>query len=192
MVVGLGNPGAEYAATRHNVGFMAVDALAKRLVRFTGWRAEGGVERGRGRAGRHDVTLVKPQGYMNRSGVAVRGLFAEGWIAEEILVVCDDVYLPFGTVRIRPRGGTGGHQGLESIAASTGTDAFARLRIGVGPAPPAERLKEYVLEPFSEEERPALPRVVEAAAQAAHDAAALGLTQAMNRWNRFVLDPVEP
>jgi len=192
VVVGLGNPGAEYAATRHNVGFMAVDALAGRLGRFSGWTSGRGVERGVGRAGRHTVHVVKPQRYMNRSGDAVRGLLAEGWIAEEILVVCDDVYLPFGTVRLRARGGTGGHQGLESIVASAGTDGFARLRIGVGPAPPADRLKEFVLEPFGETERSALPRVVEAAAQAAHDAAAEGLTQAMNRWNRFVLDPVEP
>ena len=192
MVVGLGNPGAEYAATRHNVGFMAVDALGKRLGRFSGWSGNGDAQRGTGRAGRHSVLLVKPQGYMNRSGATVRALLAEGWIAEEMLVVCDDVYLPFGTVRLRSRGGTGGHQGLESIVATIGSDAFARLRIGVGPAPPSDWLKEYVLEPFAEEEQSALPRVVEAAAQAAHDAAAEGLTQAMNRWNRFVLDPVEP
>ncbi|HEX7076896.1 MAG TPA: aminoacyl-tRNA hydrolase [Candidatus Eisenbacteria bacterium] len=192
MVVGLGNPGPEYAATRHNVGFMAVDALAKRLGRFSGWSGDSAASRGRGRAGRHEALLVKPQQYMNRSGLAVRALLAEGWIAEEILVVCDDVYLPLGTIRVRPRGGTGGHQGLESIVASAGTDGFARLRIGVGPAPEADRLKEYVLEPFTDEEQSVLPRVIEAAAQAAHDAVAEGLTQAMNRWNRFVLDPVEP
>jgi PTH1 family peptidyl-tRNA hydrolase len=171
---------------------MAMDALAGRLGRFRGWSKEAGMSRGEGRAGRHVATLVKPEKYMNRSGEAFRALLAEGWLAEEILVVCDEVYLPLGALRMRARGGTAGHQGLESIAASAGTDAFPRLRIGVGPPPPSDRLKEYVLEPFLIEEETVLPRVIEAAAQAAHDAVAEGLTQAMNRWNRFVLDPVEP
>jgi peptidyl-tRNA hydrolase, PTH1 family len=171
---------------------MAVDALAKKLGRFRGWTRESGRSRGEGRAGRHTVALVKPEQYMNRSGDAFRALLAEGWTAGEILVVCDEVYLPFGALRMRSRGGTAGHQGLESIAAAAGTDEFPRLRIGVGPAPTSDRLKEYVLEPFLIEEEARLPRVIEAAAQAAYDAAADGLTQAMNRWNRFVLDPVEP
>lgn len=192
MVVGLGNPGPEYASTRHNAGFLAIDRMAGKLGRFSGWRREGMVDRGEGRAGRHTVRLVKPLEYMNRSGRAAKALLAEGLLAEEILVVCDDVYLPLGTLRLRRSGGTAGHQGLESILAVTGTDAFPRLRIGVGPPPGGDRLKEYVLERFTEEEEAVLPRVIEAAASAAFDAAADGLTQAMNRWNRFVLDPVEP
>ena len=192
MVVGLGNPGPEYASTRHNAGFLAIDRLAGKLGRFSGWRRDGTMEHGEGRAGRHTVRLVKPQQYMNRSGLAAKALLAEGFLAEEILVACDDVYLPLGTLRLRRSGGTAGHQGLESILAVTGTDAFPRLRIGVGPAPGAERLREYVLERFTDEEEAVLPRVIEAAASAAFDAAAEGLTQAMNRWNRFVLDPVEP
>jgi len=188
----LGNPGAEYAATRHNAGWMAVDALARRLGRFQGWSKDPGMSRGQGRAGRHTLLLAKPERYMNRSGDAFRTLLAEGWVAGEILVACDEVYLPLGSLRIRSRGGTAGHQGLESIAQTAGTDAFPRLRIGVGPAPASDRLKEYVLEPFLKEEEAVLPRVIDAAAQAAFDAAAEGLTQAMNRWNRFVLDPVEP
>ena len=171
---------------------MAVDALAARMQRFRGWTREAGWSRSEGRAGRHVVTLVKPERYMNRSGEAFRALLAEGWVAGEILVVCDEVYLPLGALRIRQRGGTAGHQGLESIAAAGGTEAFPRLRIGVGPAPSSDRLKEYVLEPFLIEEKAVLPRVIEAAAQAAQDAASEGLTHAMNRWNRFVLDPVEP
>ena len=190
-MVGLGNPGAEYEATRHNAGFMAVDLLARRLVRWTGWRREGATERGSGRAGRHTVALVKPQTYMNRSGAVVRALLTEGWVASEILVACDDVYLPLGTIRLRPRGGTGGHQGLESILAEVGTPEFPRLRIGVGPAPSSAEYPDYVLAPFVEEERARLPEALEAAASAAFDAAAEGLTQAMNRWNRFGLDPVE-
>ena len=192
MVVGLGNPGPEYARTRHNAGFLALDLLAGKLGRFSGWRRDGQMDRGEGRAGRHTVRLVKPQQYMNRSGLAAKALLAEGFLAEEILVACDDVYLPLGTLRLRASGGTAGHQGLESILAVTGTDAFPRLRIGVGPPPTADRLKDYVLERFAEEEEAVLPRVIEAAASAAFDAAADGLTQAMNRWNRFVLDPVEP
>lgn len=171
---------------------MAVEALAGMLHRFRGWTKDAGMARGDGRAGRHTVLVVRPERYMNRSGDAFRALLAEGWVAGEILVVCDEVYLPLGELRIRPRGGTAGHQGLESIAESAGTDAFPRLRIGVGPAPTSDRLKEYVLEPFTSEEQAVLPRVIEAAAKAAYDAAADGLTQAMNRWNRDVLDPVEP
>jgi len=115
VVVGLGNPGAEYAATRHNVGFMAVDALAGRLHRFTGWSRDGDMLRGRGRAGRFEALLVKPQQYMNRSGIAMKAMMAEEWNPSRILVVYDDVYLPLGTLRLRPAGGPGGHNGLESV-----------------------------------------------------------------------------
>ncbi|HET9951527.1 MAG TPA: aminoacyl-tRNA hydrolase [Candidatus Eisenbacteria bacterium] len=191
VVVGLGNPGAEYAATRHNAGFMAVDALAGRLHRFSGWKSDGGMLRGRGRAGRFEALLVKPQQYMNRSGIAVKAMLAEGWNPGRILVVYDDVYLPLGTLRLKPSGGPGGHNGLESVLEAAGTTSVPRLRIGVGPAPASADLKEYVLEPFTGDEREIVPRVIEAASQAAHDAVALGLTEAMNRWNRFGKDPVE-
>lgn len=173
------------------MGFRAADALARRLKGWTGWRREGDVLRGEGRAGAQRVALVKPQGYMNRSGEAVRALLAEGYAAAELLVICDDVYLPLGRLRLRARGGTGGHQGLESILVNTGSDDYARLRIGVGPAPASADLPDYVLAPFGEEERARLPALIDAAANAAFDAAAEGLTQAMNRWNRFGLEPVE-
>ena len=191
MVVGLGNPGQEYEGTRHNAGFMAVDLLASKLGRFTGWRREGAMLRGEGRAGRHNVSVAKPQTYMNRSGQALRELCREGWIPSEILVVLDDVYLPLGTIRLRAAGGTGGHQGLESILEEVGTAEFPRLRIGVGPAPRSADLPDYVLARFQEEERQKLPDALEGAASAAYDAAASGLAKAMNRWNRFGLDPVE-
>jgi PTH1 family peptidyl-tRNA hydrolase len=189
--VGLGNPGPEYAATRHNAGFMAVDALAERLHRFSGWTRDGGMLRGRGKAGRFEALLVKPQQYMNRSGLAVRALLAEGWTPGSMVVVYDDVYLPLGTLRLKPAGGHGGHNGLESIVEAAGTASVPRLRIGVGPAPASADLKEYVLEPFTGDERAIVPKVIEAAAQAAFDAVALGLTEAMNRWNRYGKDPVE-
>jgi len=189
--VGLGNPGPEYAATRHNAGFMALDALAGTLHRFAGWTSGGGMLRGHGKAGRFEALLVKPQQYMNRSGLAVRALMAEGWPAGSIVVVYDDVYLPLGTLRLKPGGGHGGHNGLESIVEAAGTTSIPRLRIGVGPAPASADLKEYVLEPFTGDERAIVPTVIEAAAQAAYDAVALGLTEAMNRWNRYGKDPVE-
>jgi PTH1 family peptidyl-tRNA hydrolase len=147
--------------------------------------------RGEGRAGPHGILVVKPQSYMNRSGDAVRALLSEGLVLEELLVMCDDVYLPLGRLRLRPRGGTGGHQGLESIFGAVGSDGFPRLRIGVGPAPLSADLPEYVLAPFREEERAKLPVLLDAAASAAFDAASEGLTQAMNRWNRFGPEPVE-
>jgi len=170
---------------------MAVDLLTKKLGRFSGWRRDGILLRGEGRAGRHTVAVVKPQTYMNRSGDAFREVVRQGWIAPEILVALDDVYLPLGTIRLRGSGGTGGHQGLESIRASTGTDGYPRLRIGVGPAPPSADLPEYVLGRFGPEERPKLDEALEGAASALYEAASSGLTQAMNRWNRFGLDPVE-
>lgn len=185
MVVGLGNPGSEYEATRHNAGFWAVDALAAKLHRFSGWKRDKGMLRGEGRAAGKPVTVVKPQQYMNRSGQAVRDLIAEGWVASEILVVADDVYLPLGTMRLRPSGGAGGHNGLESIIAAVGSGEFPRLRIGVGPAPASADLPQYVLAPFREDERELVPPVVQAACDCAFDAAASSLTQAMNRWNRF-------
>ncbi len=121
----------------------------------------------------------------------MRALLSDGWVAPEILVIYDDVYLPFGTLRIRARGGAGGHQGLESIREATGSEEFPRLRIGVGPAPASEDLAEYVLASFSAEERTGMSRVIEAAAECAFDAAAEGLTLAMNRWNRFGRDTTE-
>jgi PTH1 family peptidyl-tRNA hydrolase len=168
-----------------------VDALARRLRGFTGWRRDGGLLRGEGRAGARRVAVIKPQTFMNRSGDAVRALLAEGFAVTELLVVCDDVYLPFGSLRLRARGGTGGHQGLDSILQVTGSGDFPRLRIGVGPAPPSADLPAFVLAAFGPEEWARLPAVIDAAAGAAYDAAAEGLTQAMNRWNRFGLEPVE-
>jgi peptidyl-tRNA hydrolase, PTH1 family len=191
VVLGLGNPGSDYEGTRHNAGFMAVDLLTRKLGRFTGWRRDGILLRGEGRAGRHKVAVIKPQTYMNRSGDAFRELIREGWIAPEILVALDDVYLPLGSIRLRTTGGTGGHQGLESIRAAVGTDEYPRLRIGVGPAPRSADLPEYVLARFGEEEQAKLPDALEGAASALFDAASSGVTLAMNRWNRFGLDPVE-
>lgn len=192
MVVGLGNPGPEYENTRHNAGFMVLDTLAERIDRFSGWKRDGDALRAEGRTRGRDLSLLKPQTYMNRSGVVVRGLLREGVAAVEILVVCDDVYLPLGRLRLRSEGGTGGHQGLASIVEETGALAFPRLRIGVGPGPKSEDLADYVLEPFTAEERRKLPMVLDAAASATHDAIVDGIDAAMNRWNRFTIESDQP
>ncbi len=161
-VVGLGNPGPEYALTRHNLGFMVVDLLAQRWGarwrpgRGDYWEAEG------------EALLVKPTTFMNLSGIAVRQLAERyGLEPEEILVIVDDVNLPFGRLRLRTKGSSGGHRGLESIIFHLGTENFPRLRVGIGPKPEGLSLADFVLSEFTEEERKNLPKVLEAAAQGA-------------------------
>ena len=187
-VVGLGNPGIRYAGTRHNVGHAVVLRLVDR------WRArrtarEPAFEAFRaalpGRAGR-TVTLLMPLAYMNRSGEAL-GAY-ESWsgerlVAGETLVLCDDIYLPVGEIRIRPQGTTGGHRGLESVERRFGTLEYPRLRIGVGAAP-GEQLVDHVLSSFEEAEREALVESLERAAEAAEIWAVEGAVAAMNRFNR--------
>lgn len=182
-MVGLGNPGARYERTRHNAGFMVVDELAAR-ARAAGrldrdaWVAEATVA---GEA----VRLVKPQSFMNASGVPVARLVAEAQAtAADLLVVVDDVALPLGRVRVRERGSDGGHNGLRSLVLSLGTDAFARVRIGVGiEPPPAVDLADFVLGEFLAEERPKLREVVSVAADAVECLIAEGAGPAMNRFN---------
>jgi peptidyl-tRNA hydrolase, PTH1 family len=182
IVAGLGNPGREYAATRHNLGFMVVDALAKRLsaqgsrTRFRAEIAEA-VDRG------EKIVLLKPQTYMNLSGISVRE--AAHWYKvppADILVVADDIDLPFGTLRMRAGGGSGGHNGIKSIAAELGTDQVPRLRIGVGRG--AGNATRQVLTRFNAEESRILPDLVEAAAECALDWTRNGVINAMNRCNR--------
>lgn len=184
LIVGLGNPGAEYEATRHNVGFRVVDAVAEAHgVSFrrepsntlTGW----GSIRGR------SFGLLKPQTYMNRSGSAVLNVLRRAGIQPgEMLVVVDDINLDPGVVRVRQQGSAGGHNGLQDIIDTIGTDAFPRLRIGVGSDFRRGRQADYVLSPFDESEVP----VIEEALLKARDAAVFfvleGLVQVMNRYNR--------
>ena len=190
LVVGLGNPGPRYAATRHNVGFRVVERFAKEkripldLQRFGGrfGRAEatlGGV--------RLDVGLLEPESFMNRSGEVVREalrLLPVDEVARDLLVVLDDVDLPFGRLRLRPAGGSGGHLGLADVIACLGRDDFARLRFGVGrPAVPIET-SSWVLQRFSPEEEEQLAPRIDAAAAAIEAALAEGVPAAMNRVNR--------
>src|SRR5581483_8196242 len=184
LVVGLGNPGKEYQATRHNAGFMVVDELARRFG-VDQWRtkdqARQALVNGRG------IVLVEPVSFMNASGVPVRVIAS--WYRvppENILVISDDMDLPFGKLRMRPTGGHGGHNGLRSIIATMGEN-FVRLRFGVG-RPPSEHGPEpidHVLSPFSVDEARALPPIIEAAANGAEQWLASGLETAMQYVNTW-------
>ncbi len=182
IVVGLGNPGREYSATRHNLGFMVVDELARRLAAGERWNRfrsdlveafDGGEK----------VVLLKPRTYMNLSGSAVRE--AVNWYKtplDDLLVVVDDIDLPFGSLRLRAKGGSGGHNGLKSIIAELGNDAFSRMRIGIGRGPgPATR---QVLSRFTSDEERVLPAVLQAAVDCVLEWERYGIIEAMNRCNR--------
>lgn len=183
LVVGLGNPGAQYERTRHNVGWRVLAALEAR------WKCESAQStplyrtRSAEVAGR-TVELMWPLTYMNESGQALANWLELHPIAEsEVLVVSDDVYLPTGTLRFRPLGSSGGHRGLESIEASLATRAFARLRIGVGQTD-AEQLREHVLEGFEPEEEAVIEETIPRAAEAVECWVTDGIESAMNRFNR--------
>jgi len=185
LVVGLGNPGATYAETRHNVGFWVLERLVAR------WRATEGERRSEyrswnARVGDADVALLEPRTFMNRSGDAVVAWReAHGLESTELLVAADDVYLPVGHLRLRASGSSGGHRGLESVEQSLGTRDYVRLRIGVGAVAAAE-LKEHVLEVPSALELEALGEAADAAAGAVESWLVDGIIVAMNRINRKV------
>ena len=188
VIVGLGNPGSEYEATRHNAGFMAIEALAKvygislkqrlasgrrLLAQWGEWRPESGKA----------VRLILPQTLMNLSGEAVRA--ASSWLSapHDLLIVCDDVNLPLGHVRMRPKGSAGGQHGLASCLAALGTDEVPRLRIGVGSEPLPKDLTEYVLSTFRPSERPVFRRTLAQAVEACELWVAEGIDAAMNQVN---------
>jgi peptidyl-tRNA hydrolase, PTH1 family len=151
VICGLGNPGAEYEETRHNVGWWVVEeALA--TWQFPEFRRAGPSWVSQGRRGGHDVVLVEPLTYMNRSGAVLASLVgADDFdVARDLLVVVDDVAMDVGRVRFRARGSAGGHNGLKSVESTLGTQEYARLRIGVGAPPPGVDLAEHVLAPFDE------------------------------------------
>jgi PTH1 family peptidyl-tRNA hydrolase len=180
LVVGLGNPGAEYNGTRHNVGFEVVDRLAAEWglswQQSKSWHALW--------AKGENAILVKPTSYMNRSGDPVQAV-AHFYKVEpsEILVVLDDTALELGRLRLRPDGGTGGHNGLESVILQFGTEEIPRLRVGIG-APPREGAVDYVLGRFFEEERPLAGKAIARAADAVKCAIDNGLLSAMNQFNK--------
>ncbi len=182
MIVGLGNPGKEYAGTRHNVGFDLVDALgAAHKIRVEQRVAKAVV--GRGTIGGETVLLVKPQTFMNNSGEAVSSLLRREQIGvENLLVTTDDVHLPIGRLRLRARGSSGGHNGLKSIAAHLATQDWARLRLGVGEPPPGLQI-DWVLGRFSPAERKQVDDLLIQAMGAAELWLTQGIEAAMNRFN---------
>ena len=183
LLVCLGNPGKEYANTRHNIGFLAADALEKRTgVKFN--KLKYRALTGEVTLGGQRVLVVKPQTYMNLSGEAVK--LAGGFYKippERILVLYDDVSLPLGKLRIRASGSAGGHNGIKNIIAHLGTDAFPRIKVGVGAPQREDGLVDWVIGSFTASER----KVVDAAIERALDAAACviekGVSEAQNRFN---------
>ena len=185
LIAGLGNPGREYARTRHNVGFMAVENLAERW-RAT-WADESKFQARLARADRdgRKMLLCQPQTYMNSSGEAVGAVSGFYPIERQnLLVVVDDADLPFGAIRLRPEGSSGGHHGLESIQQHLGTTDFPRLRIGIGRNDPADRqITGYVLSRFRSEELELLGKVLTRAVEQIECWLAEGILSAMNRFN---------
>lgn len=183
MVVGLGNPDAEYAGTRHNVGFRVVDRLAeRRAMRFA--RREYDCEVARGTIGDDAVVLLKPQTFMNRSGVAVAAACdALGCEAEDLVVTYDDMDLEVGRVRVRPSGGAGGHRGIESLIAELGSRGFARVRVGIGrPAAGSEPIAHVLDRPHASDAE-TLDEAIGHAAEAIETLLRHGVVAAMNRFN---------
>jgi len=190
LVVGLGNPGSQYARTRHNIGWLAMDRLADRA----GWAG-----RGRQRdassfvSGRYkglDITLVKPLTFMNDSGLAVRKVLArEHAPLADLLVVADDFALSFGKLRFREGGGHGGHNGLRSIIEELGNEKFSRLRIGIGE--PDQHGRDHVLSTFRPDEVARLDELLDTVADAIETWAREGTSKAANRYNMFELRPAD-
>jgi PTH1 family peptidyl-tRNA hydrolase len=185
LIVGLGNPGKEYEWSRHNLGFMLIDKLSsetgidvkRRECQSLVARAE--IE---GRV----TKLVKPQTYMNLSGEAVSCLLAKQNMAEPgegLIVITDDLALPFGKIRIRARGSAGGHNGLKSIIAAVGTNEFTRLRIGIQPEHPISDSKRFVLDAFSGAAKPEVEKILDRSAEALRAILKDGVLKAMTEYN---------
>lgn len=183
LVVGLGNPGRDYENTRHNAGFLAVDALAEKLgakidrLKFKSLCGDAMI-------GEHRVLLMKPSTFMNNSGEAVRDAMQFHKIPiEQVLVLFDDVSLDVGRLRIRRQGSDGGHNGIKSIIAHLGTQEFPRVKVGVGEKPPRMDLADYVLGHFSAEEKKIMEQAVKEAADAVCEIVSEGIDKAMNDHN---------
>lgn len=190
LIVGLGNPDPEYQWTPHNLGFMAIDELANRgSIRVE--RPEAKALVGRGKLAGEEVLLAKPQTYMNLSGVSVRELLAKYELGPaDLLVMWDEVQLPFGTIRIDRKGSGGSHNGPNSVIGALGTQEFARLRLGAGPDHPLSSRKEYVLRPMKKAELEIAAEMIGKAGDAVEMILEKGIEPAMNIFNRR--KPQEP
>jgi peptidyl-tRNA hydrolase, PTH1 family len=184
LIVGLGNPGQEYAATRHNLGFLLIDKLASDEG-IAVKRRECQALVGQGEVEGVVTKFAKPQTFMNLSGHAVSCLLAKGELdpTEDLVVISDDLALPLGKIRIRERGSAGGHNGLKSIIAEIGTDEFIRLRIGIQPDHPISDAKRFVLDQFSGTERTVVEETIARSAQAIRTIIRDGALKAMMEFN---------
>jgi peptidyl-tRNA hydrolase, PTH1 family len=191
LIVGLGNPGVQYAWTPHNLGFLAIDRIAERAgIRVE--RPEAKSLLGLGQFAGQEVALAKPQTMMNLSGLAVRDLLSRLECGpEDLTVLYDDVALPWGMLRIRERGTAGGHNGLKSIISAIGTFEFLRVRLGAQPEHPVGDLAEYVLRPMRKADLEAAGEMIEQAAEAVELVVMQGPGPAMNRFNRRASPPDE-
>jgi PTH1 family peptidyl-tRNA hydrolase len=184
LIVGLGNPDPEYQWTPHNLGFMAVDELANRGgIRVE--RPEGKALVGKGNLAGEEVLLAKPQTYMNLSGISVRELLEKYELGPaDLLVMWDEVQLPFGTIRIDRKGSGGSHNGANSVISAVGTQEFLRIRLGCGPDHPLSSRKEFVLRPMKKAELEVAAEMVGKAGDAVEMILAKGIEPAMNIFNR--------
>ena len=192
LIVGLGNPDPEYQWTPHNLGFMAVDELANRSgIRVE--RPEGKALVGKGKIAGEDVLLAKPQTYMNLSGISVRELLEKYELGPaDLLVMWDEVQLPFGTIRIDRKGSGGSHNGANSVISGAGTQDFSRIRLGCGPDHPLSSRKEFVLRPMRKAELEEAAEMIAKAGDAVEMILAKGIEPAMNIFNRRKPEAEEP
>ena len=184
LIVGLGNPGPEYQWTPHNLGFLAVDELANRGgIRVE--RPEAKALVGKGKLAGEDVLLAKPQTYMNLSGISIRELLEKYELSEaDLLVLWDEVQLPWGVIRISKEGSAGSHNGAQSVIGSLGTQGFARIRLGCGPDHPLSSRKEYVLRAMKKPELESAAEMIGQAGDAVETILKEGVDSAMNKFNR--------
>jgi PTH1 family peptidyl-tRNA hydrolase len=191
LIVGLGNPDPEYQWTPHNLGFLAVDDLANRgSIRVE--RPEAKALVGRGKLAGEDVLLAKPQTYMNLSGISVRELMEKYELGPgDLLVLWDEVQLPFGTIRIDRKGSGGSHNGANSVISAAGTQEFSRIRLGCGPDHPLGSRKEFVLRPMKKAELEVAAEMIGKAGDAVEMILESGIEPAMNIFNRRKLPESE-
>jgi PTH1 family peptidyl-tRNA hydrolase len=192
LIAGLGNPGREYADTRHNCGFLVVERLAERMKAH--WKNESKFQArlAKGMSAGRTVILCQPTTYMNRSGVAVQAAAAYYKVPlAQLVAVVDDADLPLGTIRMRPGGSSGGHHGLESIEAHLGLRDFARVRVGIGRKAEGQReITDYVLGRFERGEKPLLEAILDRACNQIECWLGSGIEQAMNRFNGTIEPPL--
>jgi len=185
LVMGLGNPGEEYAHSPHNLGFLAIDRLAaERGIRVTRNDSKALIGVGVSESGAH-LLLAKPQTYMNLSGVSVKALMAKHEIGpEKLILVYDELDLPWGEIRIRPNGRPRGHNGVRSVAEQLGTEEFTRVRLGANPGHPLKSGADYLLAPMSRQQKKELEEALGVVAQAVNSIIADGVEMSMAKFNR--------